>query len=228
MKSGPALLLLLLAFSVPVPGAEKDAQDGQVVLDETFENRARGERCGWKDYSTLRGDSFAGVTEASASPFDGGWRAYLFRRAADRDNGWALLELPETRGGAVRVRFDFMAPRDGGGNFQIHNDERAVWTALVFDPEKQSLAVPVGRNQTRKLLDLEPHVWYRVEISAVMPEARTFDLLVLKHRPEGGPERFEFKGLPAMNAARGISRFKIEAPSGRMFYLDNLRLEARP
>ncbi|MCF7847774.1 MAG: hypothetical protein K9M45_02900 [Kiritimatiellales bacterium] len=215
-------LLVAAVIGTGLSSAEQDA----VVLHQTFEDRAVGERCGWNDHSTIRGDSFAGVTGVTASPFNGGWHAYTFYRAHDQHNGWALLNIPPLRGAAVRFTVDLMVPADGGGSIALHNQQHGTWTALTFDGVNRELAVVTGRREQRALVVLEPHVWYRIILTASAVDASTFEVRILKHRGSAAPQESDFKDLPILRPGRAISRLKLSAESGKRFYYDNLKLEA--
>ncbi len=193
------------------------------VVHQDYEREARGERCGWMDYQTLVGDSSAGVTAATASPFAGGLQAYAFYRAPNRDNGWALLDFPETAG-PVCLTLDVMVPAGGGGSLQLHLGSRASYTTLIFSAA-DGLGVQTGRREQRQVAPLEPHVWHRVILHLAGPEAATFDLELQRHRPRQEPEVATCKALPALDTGDSFGRFKLSAPAGHLFYIDNLTLE---
>lgn len=197
---------------------------GGTVVEETFESRAVGERAGWKDYGTVRGASFFGVTGETASPFDGGWHSYRVHRAADQDNGWALLSFPETETAAATWSVDVMVPEGGGGSMALLGASGGVWARLEF--AKGFLSIPISKTKFREVAALDPHVWYRMVVSTE-PAGNTYGLHVVRQGTSAMSVPVVVAGLPCQAADLRLAHFKIQAASGRHFYFDNLRLVAR-
>lgn len=204
--------------------AETNERVAKLVYED-FESKAPGEVCGWNDYSTIKGDSLLGVTGATASPFDGGCRSYMIYRAYDQTNGWALLEVPRAEGKVFRISIDLMVPCDGAGSFQIHNEKRSSLASLRLDGSKRELCMLISRRKWRRLLELEPHIWYRLEMTFTS-KSKMFNMTISKHVPKKESEKNELKRLPCVYPGERIGRLKIDTESGKRFYFDNLNLEA--
>jgi hypothetical protein len=214
-----------------------NAQTGS--LNQTYEDWQTGTRLqrdggGWIDHGTVQGKSFVGVTEETASPFDGGCKSFKLFQAPDDPQGfWLSCEFPKADG-RLRFSFDWMVPDPSNTLAQI-SLASPVWNPkvcllpcyrgnLANAPQPgYALSIPIA--------PVKPHIWYRAEITVPGTNgAGTFDLVLMEDQEgRGPPVRQEFKGLKCYTPAAGddtVNQLVIgEGGTLPVYYLDNVRIE---
>jgi hypothetical protein len=203
------------------------------VFEETYEKKSKGDAC-WKAYY-VRGKSFAGATDTSASPFDGGMMSYRLYRFPKQKNGWAILRYPVQEKGPATIEFDVMVPEGSQSSLSVMDPDWKVWIVLSFDAKNQKMTTSEGaRHQGFKnieLMELKPHRWYRIviEIPVVSAKSETFNLTVYEQQYNGKePVEKKFENLRLYTHKKGsrgssLGMFKIGGMNPDI-YIDNLKV----
>ena len=194
-------------------------------VDQNFERVAPGQ-LGIRSASYEKegkGESI-GVTDKTGSPFDGGSKRSLQVQDAPglRRSYEPVLHLhPRWQAGTFRVRFDLMAEPGADGFFEIRDGAGGEFAAGPYLRWQKGVLV-ANNSASRKLAELPPGEWLRVEITATTG-AGSYDVTVT--RADG--TRSEFQDLPCKPswARAGYVLFSALGTTQTAFYLDNLQLD---
>jgi hypothetical protein len=203
----------------------------EILLEETFENEQTGTRAGWSDYGTIAGKSFAGVSEESASPFNGGWKSFKLYQAPDDPSGcWITTTFPKTKG-PLKISFDYMVSENSASQFLILSpDWKTCVSLLLFYKGNLCYSNVPGYEHSISLTSIEPHVWYRIEIyiPEISSTANIYNVILYANPNEKLPIKKEFKGLKFYLEGLGtnyLERIIFRGPSPHI-YFDNLKVES--
>lgn len=211
--------------------ATLQAAEPALLLEITGEGQARGDRLEFKDHGTLRGRSFAGVSGASASPWQGGWLAYALT-VGEGDRGfWLERSLPPPQGaGNYTLRFDLMADapacRGGGGLELLGEATDGNWVPLAgVRFGRDGLVCVAWPGRPTRLGEILPHRWYRIELELDAVAGTCRAAVTAAGAAPSPPLELPWprgRELP-------VKRLKLSAAGpAATYYVDNLRLSFSP
>ncbi len=236
----------ILVITLVAPALVGETAVWRVLLEDDYETAMVGARL-WQNIgnSGPAGAAFAGVSERTASGFDGGWQSYEFRlgrgEAMRERYYWMYLPLPDkSAADALSLRFDLMSDAgiaDTGMSFALMGGKTGGGMATAFivgTRDGQLIFGPHGG--TQPLARVEPHVWYRIElnVSGLSQPGEVSGTLRLRDAGER-EEVFDVSvsvpehALPLRNfkVDRGRSRWRERGESTTSLFIDNLLLRVR-
>ncbi|MBN2642812.1 MAG: hypothetical protein JXR78_14255 [Victivallales bacterium] len=221
IKAMGALFAICFSFTAVV--------GGEVVVNQTFEQDKHGSHGGWaRRYFSDKCSVM--VTEAVASPGEGGQKSYMIQRHEDAKNGWLHMGFPRVEE-PFELSVDIKVER-GTESFSlsIFSDWKA-FIQLNYSGGEFKNGVGRGPGNLQSITPIDPACWYRVKITVPnkISEATEYNLVVGKFDESGklmDVKEFNnlgiFKDSKVKDPHSFVSRLKIDIAPGGEVLIDNL------
>jgi hypothetical protein len=228
--SSVIMKIMMSVYSIFLSGII--ATGGEVIVNQTFELDKHGSGGGWS--RMYFSDKCAVmVTEAEASPTDGGEKSYMIQRHKEAKNGWlhqSFIKIENPFELSVDIK---MEKGTESFVFSIFSE----WTPFIqLYYDKGSLKNVIGRGPGERLtlMPFEASCWYRLRLSIAskVSEAGEYNLTINKlDGSDKALEKKEFENLRIFSNPKTkdplnfVNRLKIDIAPGGEILIDNLEIK---